>query len=334
MTKNILIFSDGTGQIGGIRPDQRLSNVYKLYRATRPGPDSPIKPNKQVAFYDPGLGVGEVDGITFRRIKNALQASVGSGIDENVVDCYEAIIANYEPGDSVCVFGFSRGAYTARSVANVMNLCGVPTKMPDGSPIPRHGKNLRKIASDAVKFVYNHGAGKVRGLSGRYHDEREEKARRFRNKYNSNAVGEKAHEQGNVQPTFIGVFDTVAALSNKVVNWIVFLSLSLLFAVFVFSYFENWRWFTFGSIAILLFIIGYWLWVIVPDQYKYFSPNANKPLKFTNPSDWPQIWKHGHFAVWSKKYYDEFLDPDVMHARHAMAIDESRIDFPRVKWAS
>lgn len=38
MTKNILIFADGTGQIGGLRPDQRLSNVYKLYRAMRPGP--------------------------------------------------------------------------------------------------------------------------------------------------------------------------------------------------------------------------------------------------------------------------------------------------------
>ncbi|MES1948452.1 hypothetical protein C84B14_13949 [Salinisphaera sp. C84B14] len=53
MAKNILIFSDGTGQIGGLRPDQRLSNVYKMYRAMRAGPDSPIDPNQQFAFYDP-----------------------------------------------------------------------------------------------------------------------------------------------------------------------------------------------------------------------------------------------------------------------------------------
>ena len=59
MAKNILIFSDGTGQVGGIHPDQRLSNVYKLYRAMRPGPSSPIKPAEQIAFYDPGLGAGE-----------------------------------------------------------------------------------------------------------------------------------------------------------------------------------------------------------------------------------------------------------------------------------
>jgi uncharacterized protein (DUF2235 family) len=70
MAKTILIFSDGTGQIGGLRPDQRLSNVYKMYRAMRPGPDSPIDPRKQVAFYDAGLGAGETGGLTFKRIRN------------------------------------------------------------------------------------------------------------------------------------------------------------------------------------------------------------------------------------------------------------------------
>ena len=52
MPKSILIFSDGTGQIGGMRPDQRLSNIYKMYRAMRPGPDSPISPHEQVCFYE------------------------------------------------------------------------------------------------------------------------------------------------------------------------------------------------------------------------------------------------------------------------------------------
>lgn len=41
LVKLILIFPDGTGQVGGLRPDQRLSNVYKMYRAMRPDPDSP-----------------------------------------------------------------------------------------------------------------------------------------------------------------------------------------------------------------------------------------------------------------------------------------------------
>jgi hypothetical protein len=56
MPKNILIFSDGTGQAGGLRPDENRSNIYKLYRATRCGPDTAIDPREQLAFYDAGLG--------------------------------------------------------------------------------------------------------------------------------------------------------------------------------------------------------------------------------------------------------------------------------------
>ena len=65
MSKNILIFSDGTGQAGGISFDERRSNIYKLYRATRVGPDSTINPAEQVAYYDAGLGSLPPSGRTF-----------------------------------------------------------------------------------------------------------------------------------------------------------------------------------------------------------------------------------------------------------------------------
>ena len=39
MSRNILIFSDGTGQAGGLTPDENVSNIYKLFRATRCGPE-------------------------------------------------------------------------------------------------------------------------------------------------------------------------------------------------------------------------------------------------------------------------------------------------------
>jgi len=128
----------------------------------RPGPDSPIKPTDQVAYYDPGRGAGEVSGFTFRRTRAILSSAIGTGIDQNIVACYCAIIANYEPGDHICLFGFSCGAYTVRSLANVLNLCGVPTKDRDGGPVPKYGPRLRKIAEDAVRYVYNHGAGSKR----------------------------------------------------------------------------------------------------------------------------------------------------------------------------
>lgn len=56
MPKNIVIFSDDTGQAGGINFDEARANVYKLYRACRVGPDTKVEPSEQVALYDAGLG--------------------------------------------------------------------------------------------------------------------------------------------------------------------------------------------------------------------------------------------------------------------------------------
>lgn len=144
MPKNIVVFSDGTGQEGGLREEQRLSNVYKLYRVCRVGPDSVIDPREQVAFYDPGLGtVGSATGFlgAYRRLQKLLSSVTGLGITKNIADCYEFIVNHYEPGDRIYLVGFSRGAYTARCVANVLFLCGVPTTAPEatcrGSAGPR-----------------------------------------------------------------------------------------------------------------------------------------------------------------------------------------------------
>lgn len=166
MAKNILIFSDGIGQAGGLRPDQHLSNVYKLFRATRVGPDNSIDPKLQVAFYDPGLGTqrdeGRIPVRVVQSIRKFVSAGLGVGISRNIADCYEAIIKLYEPGDRIFLFGFSRGAYTARCVGGVMNLCGVPTKTPTTAFVPRCGKDLRAIADTAARTVYEHGAGRDR----------------------------------------------------------------------------------------------------------------------------------------------------------------------------
>src|SRR3546814_12131855 len=63
----------------------------------------------------------------------ALAGSVaGIGISTNVADCYEAILKHYRPGDRIHLFGFSRGAYTARSVAGVLNLCGDRKRVVEG----------------------------------------------------------------------------------------------------------------------------------------------------------------------------------------------------------
>lgn len=164
MPKNILIFSDGTGQAGGFMPDETRSNVYKLYRATRVCPDSKIKPSEQMAFYDAGLGSrGDVGGPShgfWRRIYNFLSQATGLGITRNIMDCYAALIRLWEPGDRIYLFGFSRGAYTVRCLAGVLFYCGLPTKNNDGSPLKRDSKSAHAIAAEAVKDVYQYGSSK------------------------------------------------------------------------------------------------------------------------------------------------------------------------------
>ena len=313
--KNILLFSDGTGQYGGVRVDQRWSNIYKMYRAMRPGFGSSINPAEQVAFYDPGLGSGEGGGW----LRNVLSAAFGTGISQNIADCYEAILKMYRPGDRIFLFGFSRGAYTARCVANVLNLCGVPTHDFDGSPLPTGGPRLRKIAERAVYQVYEHGSGLDRA---KYEVEREEQARRFREEYGCAGCGLDGEEQGNVAPQFIGVFDTVAALGGVIVRRIL-----LGLAVFA-GLLAGTSWlFDWGVVAKTashvpaIALLAAFVWASWK-QFKFIRrPPSGKAFSW-------------HFAKWNLKNYDRFLDSNVGFARHALSIDENRARFPYVGWGA
>jgi hypothetical protein len=158
MPRNIVIFSDGTARAGGINFDEARTNVYKLYRACRVGPDTKIEPSEQVAFYDPGLGSAS-DGGHFkigwmRWLYNLLSMATGLGITRNIVDCYAAIISLYEEGDRVFLIGFSRGAYTVRSVAGVISYCGIPRHLPGGALLRRDPNSIHQLAEHAVKDVY------------------------------------------------------------------------------------------------------------------------------------------------------------------------------------
>ncbi|MCD9098034.1 DUF2235 domain-containing protein [Luteimonas fraxinea] len=323
MPKNILIFADGTGQAGGVRPDQQLSNIYKLFRATRIGPDSPIDPREQVAFYDPGLGTRVQDGHVRLSIRQAFKdlagLAVGLGFSHNVIDCYEAILERYEPGDRIFLFGFSRGGYTVRSVANVLNLCGVPTTDGEGGPLPRKGKRLRAIAREAVVRVYEHGAGHPRK---KFEGQREALARVFRRKY---GAGEGEH-RGEVYPEFVGVFDSVAALGLR---WQIRLALTVIglgglallagAVAWAASAWFGWNgWGAFG-IAVIGGVAG-----AIAAYLRSTLRWVSDELKREAPK-----W---HVALWKSDHYDSLLDPRISHARHALAIDETRTQFGRVIW--
>jgi hypothetical protein len=222
MLKNIVIFSDGTGQAGGINFDEARTNVYKLYRACRVGPDTKVEPWEQVAFYDPGLGSAS-DGGHFkigwmRWLYNLASMATGLGITRNIVDCYAAIIALYEEGDRIYLIGFSRGAYTVRSVAGVMTYCGIPRQLPDGAPLRRDPKSIHKLAEHAVKNVYqfcpSYGRKNTKGYTQFLLETRDAIAAEFRRQHGSSQTVD-GFERANVFPYFIGAFDTVAALGHK-----------------------------------------------------------------------------------------------------------------------
>lgn len=71
----------------------------------------------QISYYD--RGVGTESGERFRGL------AFGFGLMENVLQAYEHLCRHYEDGDEIFVFGFSRGAYTARSFAGLIRLCGL-----------------------------------------------------------------------------------------------------------------------------------------------------------------------------------------------------------------
>ncbi|MCZ6843933.1 MAG: DUF2235 domain-containing protein [SAR324 cluster bacterium] len=108
--KNLVVFSDGTGKEGGESPN---SNVYKLFNMVED------RTERQIAFYDRGLGTG------WRKLSGM---AAGRGISQNIRECYQFIFDNYQAGDKIYLFGFSRGAYTVRSLGGFISLFGMLPK--------------------------------------------------------------------------------------------------------------------------------------------------------------------------------------------------------------
>jgi uncharacterized protein (DUF2235 family) len=109
MAKRIAFCFDGTWQapLNG-------TNVYRLYKALTVTAD-------QVTYYDDGVGA---DATGLNRI---LQGALGEGLLQKIQDGYTKIAHVYEVGDDIYLFGFSRGAYTARCLAGMIATCGLPS---------------------------------------------------------------------------------------------------------------------------------------------------------------------------------------------------------------
>ncbi len=341
MGRNIVIFSDGTGQAGGFRFDENRSNIYKMFRACRCGPDTSVNPREQLTFYDPGLGSqadgGHLGGRMARWIYNTVSQATGFGITANIIDCYAALIRLWQQDDKLFLFGFSRGAYTIRCLAGVVSMCGIPQKTKDGSPIKLTDADTRKIAEYAVKHVYQFTSSRTIDAATERQkfllETRRKLAARFRAEHHCGT-----EDVPNVDPYFIGVYDTVAALGSPQKSFMIASAVLVAFAALsavagYLSYFPETP--IVGKLLAALTFKGTFfsligltaLTALAAYVYTHFKCDFGVP-GYGNGDAIRTI----HFTEMWQKFYDTNLNPRVSYAKHAISIDEDRKDFARVGW--
>ena len=118
--KKIVICLDGTGnQLGANNP----TNVAKIFQLLDLG-----DPSRQIAYYDPGVGTmssASARGTLGRATSRLCGLALGTGMKANLAEAYTYLMQHWRTGDSIYIFGFSRGAYTARALAGMLTRPGL-----------------------------------------------------------------------------------------------------------------------------------------------------------------------------------------------------------------
>lgn len=157
MNKRLLIFSDGTWNSWGGDSNTNVVRLYQMFQEID---------GEQLRSYDAGVGTD------FFKLTGG---AFGFGISRNIKELYRFIVDHYEPGDLIYLFGFSRGAFSVRSLGGLLERCGIL-------------KSDRTDLIDRAFEFYRKGPSK--------------EADHFRGAY--------AHEEFEIR--VIGVWDTVGAL--------------------------------------------------------------------------------------------------------------------------
>ena len=170
--KRLVVCCDGTWN----KPDnETITNVEKIARTVQSDPGA-SGGAYQLVYYVSGVGAGSY------KADRLLGGAFGFGLFHNVIACYRFLAQNYEPGDEIFILGFSRGAYTARSVAGMVGRVGLLTKL-----------SLVEEKLPAAVHMYQR-----KGMPGGAFGE---------------SVEEFKHDHCHpAKVTFLGVFDTVGAL--------------------------------------------------------------------------------------------------------------------------
>jgi uncharacterized protein (DUF2235 family) len=154
--RNLVVFCDGTSNEVGTDH----TNVLKLYRLCD-------RSDAQLAFYDPGVGTGGLASgwnPLSDNLRLLLGLATGWGIDRNILQAYGFLCRHYREGDRIFLFGFSRGAYTARAVAGMIQMVGLLA--PEQANLMDYGLTAYKRAARQDDLA---SAGRFqRSLEGRH----------------------------------------------------------------------------------------------------------------------------------------------------------------------
>lgn len=223
--KNIVLFSDGTGNSSG---KLFKTNVWRMYEAVDLGPSPPDR-RDQIAYYDNGIGTS-----TFKPMA-ILSGIFGIGLKRNVLHIYRYACRNYRPGegqrpgqettvegDYIYAFGFSRGAFTVRMLIGLIADQGLVPYDGELDLLRKSAAAYRRYRDGYPRYPFS----PMRPILWVWRNAGDWWARlRGTERYDSAA---------NYKPVikFVGVWDTVAAyggpiaeLTRAVDNWVYRLSL-------------------------------------------------------------------------------------------------------------
>ncbi len=123
MARQLIVCCDGTNNnLTGRRNDTNVAQLCELL-----APDS----QNQLLYYDPGVGnAGELPEATYvdqlrQTYDRITSLAFGSGIYENIAEAYRFLMRHWQPGDEIYLYGFSRGAFTARSLGGLVTQFGI-----------------------------------------------------------------------------------------------------------------------------------------------------------------------------------------------------------------
>ena len=200
--RRIVILCDGTGNRSPEKAGAAATNVWKIREAL-------IHDETQVVWYDPGVATGTSQAARAAaslerfagtvwlgplatalgmagRLRTAWEAMTGTGVAENILEAYTELAQQYQQGDRIYIFGFSRGAYTARALAGVVRSCGL-----------LKASNFRYAPAVLSLYLARRG---------------------IRRKPSRVPVAEEFAWQ-DVPIEMLGVFDTVASLGTPLWGW-------------------------------------------------------------------------------------------------------------------